>query len=261
MKDLEMEMVELLIRMKKSYGVVELKAEFEAEAVRIQEAMRLKDVAEKAGLGIIIKIGGAEAITDMFEAQHIGVTGLVAPMVESAYAMRKFLEAIKMHFSVDLRKRISFGVNIETGLAYTNLKDFLNERQITLINKVTLGRVDMSGSLGLSRMEINSDKLFDIAQDIFIMVKKKGFETAMGGGIAVEAIPFITKLVRKRLLDYYETRKVVFKTSKSLKKAKEGIILANRFELLWLQNKNNYYERICHEDDKRIRMLKARIKK
>lgn len=260
MKDLEMEMVELLKKMRKKSGVVELKAEFEAEAVRISEAMRLKDIAEKAGLGIVIKIGGAEAITDMFEAQAIGVTGLVAPMVESAYAMRKFLEAIKMHFPDDLRKRISFGVNIETGLAYENLKDILNEKQIRLLDKVTLGRVDMSLSLGLSRDDINCGKMYEIAENMFSLAKKNGLATAMGGGIAVEAIPFIAKLVKKKLLDYYETRKVVFKTSKSLKNAKEGIVMANRFELLWLENKRNYYEKICHEDDSRIKMLKKRIK-
>lgn len=260
MKDLELQMVELLKKLKKDYGCVELKAEFEAEAVRIQEAMRLKDVAEKAGLGIIIKIGGAEAITDIFEAQAIGVTGLVAPMIESAYAMRKYLEAIQTHFPNDLKKRIIFGVNLETELAYKNLDEILGEKLIKTINKITLGRVDMSASLGLDRDEINCDRMYEIAQNLFTKAKKKGFLTAMGGGIAVEAIPFITRLVRKKLLDFYETRKVIFDASRALRIAKEGIVLANRFELLWLENKHNYYERICHEDDKRIRMLRKRIK-
>ncbi len=259
MKDLELEMVLLLKKMKKSYGVCEVKAEFEAEAVRIHEAMRLKDIAEKAELGIVLKIGGAEAITDMFEAQHIGVTGLVAPMVESAYAMKKFLEAINYHFPEDLMKRIIFGVNIETYTAYQNLKEILRSPNLELIGKITLGRVDMSGSLGISREEINSPGMYKIAEDMFEQVKKKRLKTAMGGGIAKEAIPFIQKLVRKGLLDYYETRKIVFKTTRNSGKIEEGIILANEFELLWLRNKNNYYERICHEDDKRLKMLQKRI--
>ena len=40
---------------------------------------------------------------------------------------------------------------------------------------------------------------------------------------------------------------------------KKGIIKANRFELLWLENKKNYYSTICAEDDKRIEMLKKRV--
>lgn len=260
MKELELEMVELLKYLKKNFGAVELKAEFEAEAVRISEAMRFKDIGEKAGLGIILKIGGPEAITDMFEAQHIGVTGLVAPMVESAYAMSKYLQAIKTHFPNDLSRGIMFGVNIETHLAFTNLDDILKVLNIGLIDKITLGRVDMSGSLGLNRNEINCDKMYEIAQVLFTICKKKNLLTAMGGGIAVEAIPFIRKLVRKKLLDFYETRKIVFRTAQVKGKEAEGIVLANKFELLWLQNKHNYYDKICHEDDKRIMMLKTRIK-
>lgn len=259
MKDLELKMVKVLEDLKKNHNVVEVKAEFEAEGVRIQEAMRLKDIAEKAGLGFVLKIGGAEAITDMFEAQHIGVTGLVAPMIESAYAMRKFLEAVVYHFPLDLRKRILFGVNIETYLAYTNLKEILSEKLIKHIGKITLGRVDMSASLGISTDEINRNRMYGIAEDLFTQTKRKGLLTAMGGGIAREAIPFIKKLCQKRLLDFFETRKIVFKTPKSFVNAEEGIIKANQFELLWLQNKKDYYSRIFHEDDPRIEMLKKRI--
>lgn len=259
MNALEEKMVNLLIDLRDNYGVVEVKAEFEAEATRITELMRLKEVASQAGLGLILKIGGAEAITDMFEAQHIGVSGLIAPMVESAYAMKKYLEAIKKFFPEDLRTKIHFGVNIETHQAFYNLKDILNVTLINLIDTVTLGRVDMAGSLGLGRDELNSDKLFEIAHELFTLAKRKGMRTTMGGGIAKEAIPFIKKLAAKKLLDRFETRKVVFTVPKSFIKAEQAIIKANRFELLWLENKRNYYSNISHEDDSRIEMLKKRV--
>ena len=259
MNDLEKKMVELLIKLKDKHGVVEVKAEFEAEASRMNEIMRLKDVADQAGLGLVLKVGGAEAITDMFEAQHIGVTGLIAPMIESAYAMKKYLEAIEKYFPEDLRKTIHFGVNIETYLAYKNLDEILALPKIHLIDTLTLGRVDMCGSLNISRMDINCDQVYDIALDMFTKAKKKGLRTTMGGGIAKEAISFIKKLVAKKLLDRYETRKIVFPTAKSLANIKEGIILANSFELLWLENKKNYYGRIYTEDDLRIIMLNSRI--
>lgn len=259
MNDLESKMVKLLDDLKENYGVFEVKAEFEAEASRIEEVMRLKDIAEKARLGIVLKIGGPEAITDMFEAQHIGVTGLVAPMIESAYAMKKYLEAIDYHFPKNSRRGICFGVNLETYLSFTNLKEILNVKLIKIIDKITLGRVDMTGSLGISRNDINCDRIYQIAQDMFTQAKKKGFKTAMGGGIAVEAIPFIEKLAAKKLLDYFETRKIVFRVPGNFRKTAEAIVKANKFELLWLQNKKNYYAKIYTEDDKRIRMLKTRI--
>lgn len=253
-------MVTLLLDLKKNHGVVALKGEFEAEAVRVNELMRLKDVADKAGLGLIIKIGGAEAITDMFEAQHIGITGLIAPMIESAYAMTKYVEAIEKHFTKDLRKEINFGMNIETLQGSQNLENILKIKKIKLINTVTLGRVDLTGSLGLKRNDINCDEIYNIAEKVFTLARKKGYITTMGGGIAPEAIPFIKKLVSKKLLDRYETRKIVFNVPKNFRKVKKGIIKANKFELLWLENKKNYYSEIFREDDSRIKMLKNRIK-
>lgn len=260
MNTLENKMVKLLLDLRKNHNVVELKAEFETEAVRMNELMRLKEIADRAGLGLVIKIGGAEAITDMFEAQHIGVTGLIAPMVESPYAMTKYLEAIQKHFSGDLRKAIHFGVNIETYQGYQSLQDILKIKQIKLIDTITLGRVDMTGSLGLGREDINCDKLYEIAESMFIIAKKKGLRTTMGGGIAIEAIPFIKKLASKKLLDRFETRKIVFNVPSNFRKVEKGIVKANMFELLWLQNKKNYYSAINVEDDDRIEMLRKRIK-
>lgn len=260
MNTLEESMVKLLEDLRDNYGVVELKAEFETEASRMNELMRLKEITERARLGLVIKIGGAEAITDMFEAQHLGVTGLIAPMIESAYAMTKYLEAIQKYFPKDLRQGIHFGVNIETYQAYKNLKDILNVKLIGLIDTLTLGRVDMAGSLGLKRDDINTDKIYEIAEDLFSFAKKRRFRTTMGGGIAKEAIPFIKKLASKKLLDRFETRKVVFNVPKSFTKVESAIVKANKFELLWLENKRNYYFNISHEDDSRIAMLRKRVK-
>lgn len=260
MNTLEIKMVELLMDLSKNHGVVEVKAEFEAEAARIEEVMRLKDIAGKAGLGLVLKIGGAEAITDMFEAQHIGVSGLVAPMIESGYAMSKYIAAINNHFPKDARQKIQFGINIETNLAYANLADILSVPGIKVIDKITVGRVDLTGSLGLTREEINCDQVYQITEEIFREAKKRKKITAMGGGIAVEAVPFIKKLTSQKFLDYFETRKIVFKTPKKFNKMGEAIVKANKFELLWLENKKNHYAKIFREDNKRIRMLKKRVK-
>ena len=260
MNVLENKMVKLLLDLKKNHGVVELKAEFESEAARMNELMRLKEIVGSAGLGLVIKIGGPEAISNMFDAQHLGVTGLIAPMVESAYAMKKYLEAIDKYFPADVRKRINFGVNIETIQGFQNLGEILKLKNIRLIDTITLGRVDMTGSLGLSRYDINSDQVYEIAEKMFTLAKKKGFRTTMGGGIAKEATPFIKKLASKKLLDRFETRKVVFTVPKSFARVEQGIIKANKFELLWVENKKNYYTNISHEDDIRIEMLKKRVR-
>ena len=83
-------MVALLTELKERHNVIGVKAEFEAEGTRQEEAMRLKEVSLKAGLGMTLKIGGCEAIRDMFEASDLGVEHLVAPMVETPYALKKY---------------------------------------------------------------------------------------------------------------------------------------------------------------------------
>lgn len=257
---LEEKMVVLLKNLKDKFGVTAVKAEFESEASRMNEIMRLKDVVDKADLDLVIKIGGAEAITDMFEVQNVGADLLIAPMIESPYALRKYLEAIEKYFPKDLREKMHFGVNIETELASLKFPEMLMEKKINLIDTITVGRVDLSGSMGLARDQINSAEVYIVTETIFTLAKEKGFRTAMGGGIAVEAIPFIKKLVSKKLLDRFETRKIVFGVTNNFVNVEKAIVNANIFELLWLENKRNYYERIFREDEKRIEMLKTRIK-
>lgn len=253
-------MVKILKNLKRNYGVSEVKMEFEAEATRLNEAMRLKEIATSSQCGLVVKIGGPEAITDMLEAQHLGASLIVAPMIESSYAMEKYIQAVEKHFSDDLIKNVHFGFNLETYQAYKNLDEILNTEGIKRISALTLGRVDLTGSMGLTRKEINSDKIFKIAEDVFRKSRKKGLKTTMGGGISIDAIPFIKKLTRKKLLDRFETRKIVFEVPKRFneKKVKESISNAVEFELLWLRNKKNHYSAIACEDDTRIEMIEKR---
>ena len=64
MNKLEHKMVDTLKDLKENHHVLGIKAEFEAEGTRLEEALRLKEVVTKAGLDLTIKIGGCEAIKE-----------------------------------------------------------------------------------------------------------------------------------------------------------------------------------------------------
>ena len=58
MNIIEKRMIDVLKKLSNEHGVFEIKAEFEAEASRMEELMRLKDVISAANLPLILKIGG-----------------------------------------------------------------------------------------------------------------------------------------------------------------------------------------------------------
>jgi 4-hydroxy-2-oxoheptanedioate aldolase len=258
MNERERRMVEQLQDLRENHHVVGVKAEFEAEGTRLEEAMRLKEVVSAAGLGLTMKVGGCEAVRDMYEARVIGVERVVGPMVESSWAMHKFVAAAKMAFPDTERADVQFCVNIETVTGVTNFDDMLALPDAEELDGVVLGRVDMCGSLGLTREDINQPEILAIALDVFSKAKARGLECAVGGGVGKEALDFMRDLPDD-LLDRYETRKVVFGCPGGLdENAHAGILKAVGFELMWLKNKRDFYGAIFEEDHSRIDMLQSR---
>jgi hypothetical protein len=260
MNIMERKMVAALIDLKENHHVTGIKAEFEAEGTRLEEALRLKDVCMKAGLGLTIKIGGGEALRDMYECRVIGVERMVAPMIESAYALRKFLAAVRLAFPPEEREDIDFAVNIETISACQAFDEMLALPEIDLLDGIVMGRVDLTGSLGLTREDINCPRVFDVTRDLFFKAKKRNLETAVGGGVSAHSLPFFRELP-SGTLDRYETRKVIFGCPGALAPdADKGILKAVGFELLWLKNKRDYYKTISVEDEQRIEMIETRYR-
>jgi len=81
--ELRKELRKSLCRLKEEYGVVSIKAEFEAEGSRKDELIMLREMVETAGLGLIIKIGGCEAVHDIDQCKLLNATGVMAPMIET----------------------------------------------------------------------------------------------------------------------------------------------------------------------------------
>lgn len=258
MNILEYELLELLKSLKEEYGVFEVKAEYENEGSRQTELMRLKDLTEKLNIPIIIKIGGVEAVTDVYNALTLGVSGIIAPMAESAFAVSKFLDTIETFVPEDNRKDIEFAINIETISAYKNLDEILKLKKINYLSSITVGRVDFGASLNKDRNFSNSNEMYNYCSEIFKKAKQKNLKTTLGGAISNDSKEFIKKLVEENLIEKYETRKLVYKKS-SISNFDKGLKKGVKFELLWLKSKRRYYHRIRNEDEKRIEMLEKRL--
>ena len=190
---LEKKMVDQLIDLRENHDLVGIKAEFEAEGTRLEEALRLKEVVTKAGLDLSIKVGGCEALKDFYDARSIGVTSIVGPMIESAYALKKFLMSAHTAFPQDEFEGIKFLINIETISACNAIDEILTKYDVDGLAGIVFGRVDLTGSLGLTRADVNSDPIYAIAEKVFAKTKEKSLEIVIGGGVSKETIPFIER--------------------------------------------------------------------
>ena len=259
MNNREKRMLEILKELSDTANVVGVKAEFEAEGTRIDELLRLVEITRKANLKIALKIGGCEAVRDLLEAKQIGVDFLVAPMIETPYALSKYVAAIKKTFMSDELSDTSFYLNLETTTGFTNSESMFElARNSGVISGCVFGRVDYVGSLNLTRDDVNSGQITADILKIAESLKQRSMDLVVGGAISPESLPSLNA-VRKIHLTKFETRKIIFSgeclESEDMKKP---LLLAVEFELLWLLNKQSYYSIISHEDDQRIKMLNDR---
>lgn len=255
MNKTERKMLDILKCLKEEHNIIAIKAEFEAEGSRTDELVMLNEIIFRADMKLYIKIGGCEAVRDLDQCRLLGASGIMAPMIESPFAMKKFVGAANKVYGDEV-KEIEWIINAETVTCHQNLDAILDEAQ-GFLSTVSIGRVDLSASMGLSRAVINDEQVFEATYDIATRCKARGYQVNFGGGISFDAIPFIQKMYP--INDRFETRKVVFHASDDEKKLKAGILKAMEFETLYLQNKCEFYNRMAVEDQARLKMMAERL--
>lgn len=202
--ELRKELRKSLCRLKEEYGVVSIKAEFEAEGSRKDELIMLREMVETAGLGLIIKIGGCEAVHDIDQCKLLNATGVMAPMIETPFAMDKFSGAVNKLYPENAKiERI---INAETITCFKNFDEIL-EHGKGFLTGVTVGRSDLSASMGIAKKDIECEEVFNVTKEFCEKAKNAGLTTNFGGNIGIESIPFIINMYP--YIDRFETRKVV----------------------------------------------------
>ena len=252
----ERSMLDLLRRGRNDYGVVAVKAEFEAEGTRPDELLRLLELAHRADLGVALKIGGCEAISDLLAARLYGANYIIAPMVETPYALTKFTQARAKAWGADAQEA-KFLFNLETRTTLHNLAEMLPIAKAHL-DGVVFGRVDFTASCGLTRDVINTRQITDAVLKTAHACADNNLELVVGGGVSTEAADALREFRQVRL-DRFETRKVVFDGA-AAENPRLDCAIANAvaFELAWLENKRAYYDEIAQEDAVRIQMMQKR---
>jgi hypothetical protein len=259
MNSREFKCVDTLTDLIENEGLIGIKTSFEDEGALFNETVRLKQVCNQANTKITLKIGGPEAIRDIKDALIIGVKGLVAPMVESAFGLQKFIQAAKTYIPPDAINSIQLGINIETQTSVNDIDKILCANDIGALHGLTVGRVDLAASLGQSRDFVNSDQMYTYCKNVLSQAKSKNLKLCVGGAISTDSATFLKKLHSEGFLDKFETRYAIFDPSIALKNLGRALYKGQLFEYEWLKCKHEYYMNLANQDIKRIQMIQDRI--
>jgi len=239
----------------KNYGCCGIKISFEDEGALLNELITMRYLTATTGLELSIKIGGCEAKRDIVDCIDLECDSIVSPMIESNFALHKFLKSLDQ-YKYNKKK----GFNLETINAYNNLVEF--STIYDQLDFVTVGRVDLISSLNKNRDFVDSDEMNDIVLKIFKNIKENSLNTScyLGGAVSINSKGFIQKLYDEKLLDKFETRYIIFDAHKiDFDQFEQMLYLANVFEVEWLKYISNKYLLLSNKDIIRIKMIEDRI--
>jgi hypothetical protein len=240
----------------KKLGVVAVKQSLEDEGAGFSDIALMRKITIKTGLKLNIKIGGCEAKNDIFFCNSIKVDGIVAPMVESEYALKKFVQTIPKSFNGNLF------INLESKNAFINLKKILSSNEFNKLKGVVIGRSDLAGSYNLSKSMVNSKKIYNVLNANLKKIKLKKKLVKMGGSITKDSSIFIRNLFKKKLIDRIETRNIEVKLNNKVINNLEYIIsLIFKFEVYWIKFKNLNFklDKIIQKSNlKRVKEIESR---
>ncbi|MDH4199530.1 MAG: HpcH/HpaI aldolase/citrate lyase family protein [Spirochaetia bacterium] len=194
----------------KSHFVVGVKTGTEVEDMGFEEIAFMKSFC--GNVPLTVKIGGPEARNDIRHCIKIGVNTILAPMVETVYALTNFVktvESICEDMGVQMPR---LAMNMESKTAVKNLDEMLHSKAASRLSQITIGRSDLSKSMHLS---VDDPEVLSVTSQALKKINRQGLITSVGGGITMENI---LNLSLEMPMNKLNTRHIVFNNSRSFQK-------------------------------------------
>ena len=208
-----------LLELQRDFGLTALKTGTEVEDMSFSEIAVLRRLSSDI-VPLYVKTGGPEARNDIRELIRIGVDGIIAPMIESAYALKKFFSTLKEILDETTLIRLETGINLETKTAFENLESIVSTQEFLQLSQITAARSDLSGSMGL---EPDDAQVFDICSVFTAVARRHGLRTSVGGGIHPSIVDKIVEIINP---DTVNTRHMVMNAG-ILRQEPESVTLAH----------------------------------
>lgn len=188
--------------LKENCSMVGIKGGTEVEDLNYKEIAFLRKISQGI-MPLTVKIGGPEARTDIRFMIENNIDTVLAPMVESVYGLKNFIDCSK-EMETYYGKTIQKAINMETITAYQHMDEIYGSVYFKELRNVTVGRSDFSGSMGKS---VDDPEVMKMTSDFVHNAKKLGKFTSVGGKITVKNIENIKKVIAP---DVINTRHIVF---------------------------------------------------
>lgn len=253
---IEIKLYEQLCKLKDTYNLQGIKAEFEAEGSSFRDLMRLRRLTSKAGVKLYLKIGGVEAVRDIKDALEIDVDGLIAPMVESKFGAKKFYDSLNKVYG---DHKIHTTLNLETKNAMEQLDEIL-EFANGKFDSITIGRSDLTASYFDRDIKPDSDFTFELLQKIGKKIKNANLTLTVGGSVSAKTVEKIKTQYQDLQETIYklETRKVILPI-KVFVEQENAIKEALKFEELYILSKKEFNDVQISSEIARLTELKRRM--
>jgi hypothetical protein len=233
-----------------NYGVIGIKQSFEDEGIEINDLILVRRLTDICNIECFVKIGGCEAKSDINNCIKYGVNNIIAPMIESSFAVSKVTDITSKY-----NKLINSYIVVETKTSFNNLDSIL-EKGYNTLKGIVVGRSDFSKSYSIDKTQVDSDFIFDKVKTILLKSKEYNYQTTLGGNISKQSVDFIKKMYFQNLLDKIETRNIVIDLSKiDIENLENVIKLAIEFEIELIKYKSTSLTLTLKESNDRIEAL------
>ena len=236
-----------LLHLKKKHNLVALKGGTEVEAMSFQEIALMRRISQDI-LPMTVKIGGVEARNDItFMLEH-GIDRILAPMIESPYGLKNFVRTME---ECDPEHKASLAVNIETIHSFYSLNAIMAASDFKKISQVTVGRSDLSGSMGHN---VEDTEVTRVTREIIELASEMGCATSVGGKIRRDTVKRVQETIPANTVN---TRHMVIRLDSST--IEEDVEKALAWEKIFYQTVEDHFpsrRQFCRD---RIRSIESRM--
>ena len=242
-----------LSALKKSSQVVALKTGTEIEDMSFEEISAIREIS----LGLVpmvVKIGGAEARNDMRNCLHLKINMILAPMIETVYALSNFVKSATEIQKESNRHRMQLAINLESITAYENLSSMIESTAFQNLTQITIGRGDLSNSMHLS---VDDEEVMKTTASAVQKISNQGLITSVGGGLNISSVE---NLINSIPATRFNTRHMVLENNTDFKvNPQKCLYNALRFEKQLYRELTNAFPAKKASYKQRIRTIESRM--